>query len=116
MKLLVITWVPDPDGPGLEAQGNMAAPLAELFVKPSQDAQPVRLETFGGLPRGLSLVLLRQVFAKGELLLVDDDGRELGGRMRKPSKWHVKTQSFELSELESAIELVQALAADPVTP
>ncbi len=111
MKLLVITKVPNPDTDGPLAQGNLAAPLAELWVLETRQGPLTRLEKFMGLPAGFSTVLRKEVFAVGDLLLVDDDGREIVGRGRKPSKWGIEYKTFEKWEGEHAIELIQALAA-----
>lgn len=106
MKLLVITHVPDPEGSPRDAWGNLAAPLGELWVLESERGPLTRLERFRALPAGLSLSLRRKVFTVGELLVVDDDGREIGGRNRKPSKWGVGFSTFSLGELNEAIALV----------
>ena len=42
------------------------------------------------------------VFEEGEILIVDESGREVAGLRRKPSKWYVEYEEFE--DLEKAIE------------
>lgn len=41
------------------------------------------------------LSLRAPVFTLGEILLLDEDGREVDGPGRKPSKWGVSIQEFE---------------------
>jgi len=41
-------------------------------------------------------------FELGEILILDDYGREIGGRGRKPSKWFVEHKEFD--SLDEAIE------------
>jgi hypothetical protein len=64
-------------------------------------------ELDGGQPRfrqvePIEAVSLRlQNWTLGEVLLLDDDGRELDGDQRKPSKWGVRTEPFD--DLDAAI-------------
>lgn len=43
------------------------------------------------------------VFTEGEILVVDEGGREIGGVGRKPSKWDVECVYYSASELADAI-------------
>lgn len=119
MRLAVVTWVPDPEGP--EGRGNLAAVIGELFVdetggRIAAQAPIVRLEHMRGLSTqqaiGFVLSLRHEVFHIGEILVLDDDGREIGWPQRKPEKWHVRTQRFGIHEIEAAIALASQLTND----
>lgn len=76
----VVTKIPDPK----TDDGNLASAI--VF----------------GLPRELTAACLIhgrvEVFAKGEILILNEDGREICGHMRKPGKWDVETEHFETIE------------------
>ena len=46
--------------------------------------------------------LKSKVFYEGEILIVDESGREVAGLCRKPSKWNVEYEEFD--NLEDAIK------------
>lgn len=120
MRLGVVTETPDPMAaaePGSYerdiAEGNLAAPVSLLYVRiPGKPLE--RLETWHAVPPGFALALRYEVFTKGELLLLGDDGREVSGRGRNPGKWGVTVKTFPLSDgaeaLRLAVELLQELA------
>lgn len=84
MKLTygVITWVPDPE----KSDGNLYTGFAY---------QP------GRVIHGL------ENFTLGEILLLNENGREFCGRGRKPSKWFVTCEEFDT--LKKAITRVNEL-------
>jgi hypothetical protein len=47
------------------------------------------------------------VFALGEILILNEYGREVSGHERKPSKWRVKYEEFD--NVEDAIKRAQAI-------
>lgn len=47
----------------------------------------------------------QRVFTLGEILILDENGREYGGHGRKPSKWFVEVT--EVKSLEDAIKLLK---------
>jgi hypothetical protein len=47
------------------------------------------------------------VFSLGEILIVNDIGREFAGKGRKPSKWNVEYEEFDT--IEQAIDRAKAL-------
>ncbi len=89
----VITEVPEP-----ESGGNMAAVVGLYEVAPESEDNPygLKVRQIDG-PRGLD-VLLRmrhEVFVLGEILILDEYGREYAGHGRKPDKWSVQTETFD---------------------
>lgn len=102
--IAVVTSVPDePD------MGNLA--LTQIWVQTEQPDKGNdyrgRYESALGL-MGMAATSLRcEVFALGEILILDESGREVGGRGRKPAKWDVTVQ--ECPTLEDAIALSQGL-------
>lgn len=44
------------------------------------------------------LSLRTRVFVPGEILVLDDGGREIGGRGRAPGKWDVTLEHFDTLE------------------
>ncbi|SRR5712692_3372715 len=116
MKLLVITLVPDPLGP--DAIGNLAAPLGELYmVEPGLSIRHDNMQPATPLERlnpALALSLRKTVFSTGEILIVDEDGREIGGAFRKPEKWGVHFDTFGLEEIEAAIALARTVCLPEV--
>jgi hypothetical protein len=51
------------------------------------------------------LMLRTPVFVAGEILILDDSGREVAGKGRKPDKWGVKFEYFD--DIHSAIRRAQ---------
>ena len=50
------------------------------------------------------------VFELGEIIVVDECDREVGGEKRKPSKWLVEYKEFKLEDIEKAIRLAKKLS------
>jgi len=84
IRFQVITKVP----PDYE-EGNMA----DHFV----EAKDIRFDTvwrkFYRFPDGFGIHV--EVFALGEIVIVDEYGREVCGDGRKPSKWLVEFKEFK---------------------
>lgn len=90
MKFGVVVRVPE----GEDVAGNLALPMAGAWIsKHPQD--PTRVEP---VPPALLLALRCPVFHRGEILVLDEDGREVAGHGRKPSKWDVDVELFETIE------------------
>lgn len=108
MKFIVITRVPD--AMAGEA-GNLATALGSLFVRveePSQSNDWTGKVASVGME---ALSLLVPVFDLGEIVVADEGGRELVGRLRKPSKWDVGTETFD--SIEEAVARSQRSQSDP---
>lgn len=95
VSYLVVTRVAAP-----ETGGNMG-----LVIPYLQMAEPSALNGWTGMnvpvtripSLALYTMLWRQpVFTMGEILIVDDDGREVAGARRKPDKWDVDVEGFDL--------------------
>lgn len=94
VKFAVITDVPAP-----EDSGNLALPFCVLI----EDEAPDESNGYKGVYRKIGeligiegyLRLRTQVFTLGEVLLVNDDGREIVGHGRKPNKWSVGFETFD---------------------
>ena len=78
-----------------ETDGN----LADDFVAPGNLADVVP----GALIAGKLRVKTR-VFHVGELLLLNEYGREIGYPGRKPSKWQVDYETWPLAEVDQAVQ------------
>ena len=50
------------------------------------------------------------VFFLGEILILDNCGREIAGRGRKPSKWSVTCEEF--NDMDEAIECAQKILSE----
>lgn len=90
-QIAVVTRVPS-----VEESGNMAAPLV-YGLDPSL--------TMHVITQGRS-----QVFILGELLILNESGREPFGHGRKPSKWNIDIELFD--DLDAAIARAEAVAEE----
>lgn len=86
MRFLVITAVPSP-----ESGGNMAVPM-NIYRRIEKDPQGRCEPLPNNIQAALMLGCAQPVFTLGEVLIVGEDGRELAGRGRKPSKWYVEVE------------------------
>ena len=93
----VITEVPDPSVGG---DGNLAMAL-EIYVDPQFNPGSDKVVPLGDFLGNPGIALRSSVFALGEIIPVDSDGREFGGIGRKPAKWFVGVDYFD--DLEDAI-------------
>lgn len=110
MKIVVVTKA-DPE------PGNMAIGSMNLYIQtneddPAYDGYLKKVEPFSEwlmntLPReqavGLLLNLRKPVFEVGEIMFLDEGGRELNGIGRKPDKWNVEVESVD--SVEAAVML-----------
>jgi hypothetical protein len=94
-QLIVITRVPTQDEQE-RGGGNLAVPPGLLWMRdPTTDKRTLMN------PVAVLLTIQTDVFHLGEIIVVDGDGREIGGMGRKPSKWSVETERF--GDLDAAI-------------
>lgn len=93
MRFGVITEVGDP-----ESGFNMAVPMGELYIS----TNGLECRRVGGIEQ---MAFRVPVFTLGEILILNNDGREIAGRGRKPSKWLVVCEEFET--LEEAVARAQ---------
>lgn len=112
---LVITKVPDQNS---GSKGNMAT-VMDLYWDLGNDKELKRwydaAEDILGIPASEAILLQltsfrRPVFVAGEILVVGTDGREIGGHLRKPSKWEVEFKLFD--NIEDAVELAEQVTAE----
>lgn len=87
----VITRVCQP-----ESGGNMASAFLDLW---RASADPSAKLTRLGIAS--AVYLCTPMFHIGEILILDDDSREVCGHGRKPNKWNVTCESFH--DIEDAI-------------
>jgi len=106
MKYGVITQVPE-----LTEFGNLAVALGDIAIQieqgnESNDYTPRYQDV--GYPAALAIH--KRVFHVGEVLLLDDNGREIPYPGRKPSKWSVTCEEFDTVEaaLDRAREAMDA--------
>ena len=86
----VVTEIPPP-----EKGGNMATALGQLYLTTDEHRS---YENLGMQAMNFAI----PVFTLAEILILDDEyGRELVGKGRKPSKWDVSIETFQV--LEEAI-------------
>lgn len=85
-----------------ERSGNMASALGSVFFKTKEgDETNDWRDEYDYVPFDQALHLHTQVFWPGEILVLDGNGREIGGMGRKPSKWFVEVEEFD--NVEDAI-------------
>lgn len=83
-------------GPAEEG-GNLAVAM-DLWQENTPPNRHDPLGTWRPVSPMVMLSLRTRVFIPGEILVLDDDGRELGGRGRKPDKWDVSVETFDTLE------------------
>jgi hypothetical protein len=97
MKFGVITEVPP-----LKDSGNLAVAFGEIVIKTGGGtALTDYRDTFEDIGFPASLALHKQVFRVGEVLILNDDGREIPYPGRKPAKWSVTCEEFD--NVEAAV-------------
>jgi len=106
MTYAVVTRVPQYDQEtGVMPAGNLAAAIGVYTQTAEPDASNGYLGRFELDPQmALTLMLTcrMEVFTLGEILVLGEDGREISGRGRKPSKWDVTIESF--NTIEAAVQ------------
>lgn len=105
MKYGVVTRVPDPGVKG--GTGNLAVGQVYVLTElPGPDngfmGRVAPAWQALNIP-GLVVAIRVAVFTLGEVLVCDDDGRELTGRMRKPDKWDVDVEWYPTVEQASIV-------------
>ena len=95
MKIAVVTRV----GPAEEG-GNLAVAM-DLWQENTPPNRYDPIGTWRSAPAMLQLSLRTRVFIPGEILVLDDGGRELGARGRAPGKWDVSIEYCDT--LEAAV-------------
>lgn len=75
--------------PAAEDAGNLACSFDIFTVV--EEGFPGRCER---ISLNAALNLRTKVFELGEIIIVDEDGREIGGAQRKPNKWFVTCEYF----------------------
>jgi hypothetical protein len=90
VRLAVVTRVA-----AAETGGNLAAALVYRQTAPESEDRP--LGAWSPWAEG-ALTLRLEVFVPGEILVLDDDGREVAGHGRKPGKWDVDVEEFDTIE------------------
>lgn len=102
-KFLVITEVPVADGTS-DVSGFLAANddnMSDELAYEHNGILYIGEDFTDDITNGPSRWAKRQVFYVGEMIIVNDLGREVCGHGRKPSKWNVKYEEFD--SLEDAI-------------
>lgn len=97
MRFAVITEVCDP-----ETGGNAATALGQLYRRTSGTG--LELEPVDGMT---AMMLSIPVFHVGEILILNEGGREISGLGRKPSKWDIEYEVFDMIEgaVQRALEV-----------
>ena len=106
MKIQVITKIPDVD----RNDGNLCN---EIFVGDCDKSEKnIFFRPFKNIIENINKVKIPvqlEVFSLGEIIIVDNNEREIGGIQRKASKWFVGYKLFELDEINKAIKLSKNL-------
>lgn len=76
--------------------GNLAAALDIYHVREEPDAQNEYQGVYERMNIMYSLALRVPVFHVGEVLVLDDNGREIPYPGRKPSGWDVTYETFDV--------------------
>ena len=103
IKIQVITKIPDVD----YDDGNLCNDLLVANIDKDNGTNCFRPfnDTKSLTNKGPKILIQQEVFSLGEIIIVGDDGREIGGKERKVSKWYVGYEVFDLEEIEKAVEL-----------
>ncbi len=104
-EFAVVTKIPDPGSD----DSNLRSGMTDIFVKvgvevrehPRYERSVVKLlpDVVGA---GESLNYMLETFHVGEILIVDQYGREVGFPGRKPGKWGVTCEHF--TDLDAAVD------------
>lgn len=106
MKIQVITKIPDVD----KNDGNLCD---ETFVVDyDKSKRNIFFRPFECIVENIGKIKIPvqlEVFSLGEIIIVDNNEREIGGIQRKASKWFVDYKLFELDKINKAIKLSKDL-------
>lgn len=92
VRIAVVTRV----GP-CEDGSNLAVAM-DLWQEDGPPSLQDPLGTWRPVSAMVMLSLRTRVFVPGEILVLDDGGREIGGRGRAPGKWDVTLEHFDTLE------------------
>lgn len=108
MKFVVITKIRN-------VLGNLAVNM-DLY-EPSEEPSAANgyLGNYSRINVLIALNMRTPVFQVGEVLIVDDNGRELPYPGRKPAKWDVETEEFEIDRLGDALACSERVAAEEMS-
>lgn len=100
----VITKVPEFDGTE-EGAGN----LANDIIMSYKGKMYGDIDIKKGFEKEMNpeFWINSKVFHLGEILILDEYGREIAGIQRKPSKWYVEYKEFD--NLEDAVKLTKRI-------
>ena len=104
MKIQVITKIPDVD----DNDGNLSDEMFVADICKTNETPMFRPYNNGMLVQNrlnFKIPVKLEVFHLGEIIIVDDTEREIGGWFRKASKWHVSYKLFEPKNLDKAVAL-----------
>jgi hypothetical protein len=90
LSFAVVTKTPT----GKEVTGNLAATLDIYQVVQNRTKENDYTEGIEQIPFPVALRLRQPVFHVGEILILDESGREIGYPGRKPGKWDVEIEEF----------------------
>lgn len=92
----------------IEQHGNMATALGQVFQETEKMSEANGWQSkYEHVNPAISLQLHMPVFTLGEILILDESGREVAGAGRKPSKWYVTCEEF--NTVEEAVARAQQL-------
>jgi len=98
--------------------GNLAVAIDLMVQTEAPDASNGYLGSHQSaihvLGPNIALQLRMPVFHVGEILIVDEDGREIGFPGRKPDKWDVTVVSYD--HVEDAIHHAIQVMQQPLSP
>ena len=100
VQFAVVTKIPDDAEPG---NWTLGAPIGHISGHDERG-----LEIVKHVPTQIFLKLRTAVFSLGEILILDDSGREVAGKGRKPSAWRVAIKSFPT--IEEAVTCARKVA------
>lgn len=98
MQIAVVTKIPDAEKEG----GNLYSPT--LYVLDGGGPHPFGVHITLGIDDKIANCPQAGIenFALGEILILDNQGREIGGNGRKPGKWAVEIEMFGEDLLKAA--------------
>ena len=105
MKIQVITKIPNPD----TNDGNLYNDTMVFDIDKTNKCptlRPIGDNDYYVNKINNRLSVKLEAFQLGELIIVDDEGREIGGLQRKVYKWpDVRYKEFEMKDIDKAVKL-----------